>query len=197
MGDVVRHPLLPVQGQGAFRLDQGQGPLHGGPDVGSGHGLEFKHRAPAEQGGIDVKVGIFGGGGDQGNRPVLHKFQQGLLLLFVEVLDLVQIQQHAARRQQRPHVPDDALHILKGGGGGVELVQRAVGPFGDDVGNGGLPGPGGTVKDHVGVCALLNEPAQQGVGPQQMFLPHHLVQPLRPDPVRQRMVHGRSRSFRF
>ena len=67
-----------------------------------------------------------------------------------------------------------------------------MGALGDDVGDGGLAGAGGTVKDHVGVGPLLNEPAQQGVGAQQVPLPHHLVQGLGPDAVRQGAVHGRS-----
>ena len=184
VGDVVRHVLLPAEGQGALRLHQRQRPVHGGTHVGGGDRLELEHRAAAEKGGIDVKVGVFRGGGDEGDGAVLHEFQQGLLLLFVEVLDLIQIQQHAAGSHQRAHVPDNALHVLKGGGGGVELVEGPVGAFGDDVGDGGLPGARGAVEDHVGVGALFDEPAQQGVPAQQMLLSDDLVQTLGPDAVR-------------
>ena len=195
LGHVVRHPLLPAQGQGALRTDQVQGPVHGGAHVGGGDGLELKDRAAAEEGGVDVEVGVLGGGGDEGDGPVLHKLQQGLLLLLVEVLDLVQVQQHAPRGHQRAHLSDDVLDILERGGGGVEPVEGAVGLPGNDVGNGGLAGAGGAVEDHVGVRPFLDEPAQQGVGAQQMPLAHHLLQGLGTDTVRQGAVHRRSLPF--
>ena len=189
VGNVVGHSLLPPQGERALLPHQTQGPLHGGADLIGGDGLELKDRAPAEEGGVDVEIGVLRGGGDEGDGPVLHKLQEGLLLLFVEVLDLVQVQQHAAGGHHGPHIPDDVLDVLEGGGGGVELVEGAVGSLGDDVGDGSLPGTGGAVEDHIGVGPLLNEPAQQGVGAQQMLLTHDLVDGLRADAVRQGTIH--------
>ena len=189
VGNVVGHSLLPPQGERALLPHQTQGPLHGGADLIGGDGLELKDRAPAEEGGVDVEIGVLRGGGDEGDGPVLHKLQEGLLLLLVEVLDLVQVQQHAAGGHHGPHIPDDVLDVLEGGGGGVELVEGAVGPLGNDVGDGGLPGTGGAVEDHVGVGPLLNEPAQQGVGAQQMLLTHDLVDGLRADTIRQGTIH--------
>ena len=59
-----------------------------------------------------------------------------------------------------------------------------MGLLGDDVGDGGLAGARGAVEDHVGVGALFDEPAQQGVPAQQMLLSDDLVQTLGPDAVR-------------
>ena len=45
--------------------------------------LKLKDGAAADDGVVDVEVRVLGGGGDQGDLPVLQKFQQGLLLFFV------------------------------------------------------------------------------------------------------------------
>ena len=64
--------------------------------VGGSEGFEFKHGAPAEQRVVDVEIGVLGGGGDEGDGAVLDALQQALLLLFVQILYLVQIEQQAA-----------------------------------------------------------------------------------------------------
>ena len=56
------------------------------------HRLELEHRRAAEYRVVHVKIRVFGGGGNEGDPPVLNMFQQALLLLFVEILDLVQVQ---------------------------------------------------------------------------------------------------------
>ena len=189
VGDVPGHGLLPDEGQGALRFHQGQGPLHGGQDLGGGDGFELEHCAPAEKGRVDVEVGVLSGGGDEGDGPVLHKLQQGLLLLLVEVLDLVQVQQHTAGRQQRSHVADDVLDVLEGRRGGVETVQGLLCPLRNDVGDGGLPRAGGPVEDHVGVGAALDQAAEHRAGGQDVALSHHLVQCLGADLIRQGTLH--------
>ncbi len=73
------------------------GVVHPTLHVRCGKGFELKHRAAGQQRVIYVEVGVLGGGGNQRDGAVLHAFQQALLLSFVQVLDLVQIQQNAAR----------------------------------------------------------------------------------------------------
>ena len=94
-----RYLRFPRQGQGRPGLHGLQGPEHRRADLLRRDGFELKHTAAGEQRVVHIEKRIFRGGGDQGQRPVLHKFQQALLLLLVEILDLIQIQQDAAGGQ--------------------------------------------------------------------------------------------------
>ena len=112
LGHQVRHTGLPGEGQGRPGLHDLQRPQHRRTDFRRRDGFELKHAAAGQQGVVHVEKRILRGGGDQGQRPVLHKFQQALLLLFVEILDLIQIQQNAAGGQKCPHIRNDVLHVL-------------------------------------------------------------------------------------
>ena len=79
-------------------LQQTEAPLHRGHHICRGDGFELKHRAPAEHCRINIKIRVLRGAGDQGDLAVFYVFQQGLLLAFVKILDLVQIQQYAVGR---------------------------------------------------------------------------------------------------
>ena len=175
---------LPRQGQGRPGLHDLQGPKHCRADLLRRDGFELKHTAAGKQRVVHIEKRIFRGGSDEGQGSVLHKFQQALLLLFVEILDLIQIQQDAAGGQQRPHIRDDVLHVLQGRRGGVQAVQRLVGLFRDDVGHGGLAGAGGAVEHHVGVSPGIDQAAQNTAGRQQVPLTHDFIQSFRTDLVR-------------
>ena len=82
-------------------------PLH----IGGGEGLELKYRTAGQQCIIDVKVRVLGGGGNEGDSALLNTFQQALLLTLVKVLDLIQIQQNAARCPQCADVCQHGLDI--------------------------------------------------------------------------------------
>ena len=60
---------------------------------------------------IYIKVGVFRGGGNEGDSALLNTFQQALLLTLVKILDLVQIQQNAARRPQCADVCEHGLDV--------------------------------------------------------------------------------------
>ena len=96
--------------------------------------------------------------------------QQGLLLLFVERLDLVQIEQYPVGGQHCVQLGDNRLDIRRGGRGGVELEQLALGLFGNDIRHGGLPGAGGAVEDQIWHRAGFNDPPQNGPLAQDMVL---------------------------
>ncbi|MPM81606.1 hypothetical protein SDC9_128662 [bioreactor metagenome] len=98
---------------------ESRSPADGAKELPSAHRLEFKNGGPAQNRVIDVKVRVFRGGGDEGDLPIFHEFQQGLLLLLVEVLDFVQIEQHSLGSHDGADVPDDILDVGDGGGGGV------------------------------------------------------------------------------
>ena len=110
-------------------------------------------------------------------------------MFFVEVLDLVQIQQDAVRGQQGTHLIHHIPDIRQGGGGGIETPQGASRTLGNDICHGGFSGAGGAVEYHVGNLSAVDHPAEQAVPAQNMALTQHLVQILRADAVRQRLVH--------
>ena len=107
-GDVQREARFPVQGSpGLFDFQRPQdGRLH----LLGRHGFELKHRTAGQQRAVHIKIRIF------------HEFQQALLLLFVEILNLVQIQQNTAGSQKGVHVGNDILDILQRGSGCVQAV---------------------------------------------------------------------------
>ena len=66
-------------------------------DIGRFHRFKFKNGRTAEYGTVNIKIRVLSGGGDQGDPPVFDMLQQGLLLLFIEILDLVEIQEECHR----------------------------------------------------------------------------------------------------
>ena len=115
--------------------------------------------------------------------------QQTLLLFLVEGLDLVQIEQNAIGRHEGIQLGHDLLDVRRGSGGGVELIEGAVRLLGDDVGDSGLAGAAGTIEDHVGDLAGIDEPPQHGALSQNVLLSKHIIQSLRPQQVGQWLIH--------
>ena len=123
--------------------------------------------------------------------------QQRLLLLFVEGLDLVQVQQHTVGGQEGIQLGYDFLNVRRGGGGGIEFIEGSIGLFGDDVGNGGFAGAAGAVEDHIGNRARGNEAAQHRAFSQNMLLTEDLVQGLGTQEICKRLIHKAASFLRF
>ena len=51
--------------------------------------LEYQYLAAGEQGGDDLKRGVFGRGADDGQQAFFHIGQEGILLTFVEAVDFI------------------------------------------------------------------------------------------------------------
>ena len=115
-----------------------------------------------------------------------------MLLLFVEILYLVEVQQHAAGGQQRVELGDDLLYIGKPGGRRVQLAQGAVRFFGDNACDGGLSRARRTVEYHVGYAAAFDYAPQQAALPEYMSLADNIIEAVRPYFVCERLVHLRS-----
>ena len=93
-----RHDLVRAVGLDALPLgEQPHGPAHRALHVARGDRLELKHRAAREDGVVYIEVRVLRCGRNERDRAVLDKLQQALLLLFIEVLDLVEIQKNAVR----------------------------------------------------------------------------------------------------
>lgn len=92
----MRHHARFRQNRGPLlRRQEREPPLHRLFDIGRFHGFKFKNGRTAEYGTVNIKIRVLSGGGDQGDPPVFDMLQQGLLLLFIEILDLVEIQENA------------------------------------------------------------------------------------------------------
>ena len=151
--------------------------------------LELKHSAPGQQRIIDVEIGVFGGGGNEGHRAVLDALQQALLLLFVQVLDLIQIQQDAPCPCQCADVLQHCLDIPGAAGGAVELMQGHAAVLGNDPRHGGLAGAGGSVEDHIGNVPAFDGAPEHPSRCQQMLLPADIRQCFGAQALRQRLIH--------
>ena len=189
LGDVIHHALF--QGDLAVTLSctQLKSAAQSFRHLGRGDLLELEDGASAQNGVVYIKIRIFGSRGDQGDLAALNELQQALLLLFVEILDLIQIEQHALRGQQSIQFGHHTLDIGGGGRGGVELHQSAVGLVGDDLSQRGFAHTGGAVKDHVGDVTAFQNTAQQAARANDVLLSHHIVQLQRPDLVCQGLIH--------
>ena len=129
-------------------------------DVLRRQGLELKHRAARQQGVIYIKVGILGGGSDEGDGSLFHTFQKALLLALVEVLNLVQIQKDTACRAKYADIRQHRLDITGGGRGAVELVQLHTAARCNDAGHGGFAHAGGAIENHIGNFAAFDGAAE-------------------------------------
>ena len=195
-GQVLLHPVLALHLRAQPPLHDRDAPLHRGQGILRRDLLELKHRRPGQHRPEHGEEGVLRGGGDQGDASVLHKLQQGLLLLLVEVLDLIQIEQHPLRGHQGADLPHDLLDVGNGCRGGVQPVQGAVGALGDDVGHRSLSRARGAVEDQIGHVPALDHPAQQALLSQYMLLSHHFIQTGGADLIRQGAIcHKRTSPF--
>ena len=188
-GDVADHPFFQGDLNVAFPGAEGKGPAHRLLHILYRHWLKLKDGASAQNGVVYIKIGVFRGGGNEGDLPVFHEFQQGLLLFFIEILDLVQIEQHSLGSQEGVQLIHNGFDIAEGSGGGIEPVELPVGLPGDDTGQSGFAHAGGAVEDHVGNMPVFDQAAKNAVRADQMALAHHIVQGLGAQPVCQRFVH--------
>ena len=114
------------------------------------HGFKLKYRTAAENGVVDVEIRVFGGRGNEGNGAVLDVFQQCLLLFFIQVLDLIQIQHHTAHGVKAAQFGNKRLDIPGRGGCAIETVELFAGARRNDARGSGFPHAGRPVKDEIG-----------------------------------------------
>ena len=177
-GPVCAHPLLFI----------GDGPAQKLLHVFSGKRLQLKDNGPGKQRPIHLKIGIFRGRPDQDHGAVLHEGKQIVLLAFIKAVDLIDeknglLSIHAQRFLRRGH---HLFHILFPRHRGVDLREARAGGVGDHPGQRGLSRSGRAVKDNAPQLVRLDRAVKQLVLSDDVLLPHHLLQRLRPQPGRQR-----------
>ena len=151
--------------------------------------FEFKYRAAGQQCIIDVKIRVFRSRGNEGDCAVFNTFQQALLLLFVQVLDLIQIEQDASRPGQGADVFQHGLDIPRPAGSTIELMQGHAAVLSDNAGHRGFARAGGAIKNHVGDLAALDGAAENSARSQKMLLAADISQSFGAQTLRQRFIH--------
>ena len=101
------HALLPRKRERAALLEDAERPLDGGQQLARLDLLELEHRRAREQRVVNIEKRILRRGRDERDGAVLHE-----LLLFVEILNFVEVEQNAPGRHQRADARDDVLHVL-------------------------------------------------------------------------------------
>ena len=91
LGQVFQRVVGNEHGRLVLGPEARSGAAQPGADVVGGQGFELKYRAAGQKRVIYIKVGILGGGGNQGDGTLLHTFQKALLLALVKILYLVKI----------------------------------------------------------------------------------------------------------
>ena len=169
--DVLLHAGLRQDGHAVARFEIIERPADRALRLVLLHGLEFKHRRARQDSIIDIEIRIFRRGRDERDLAVFDVFQQRLLLLFVEILDLVEIQKHAVRREEGVQLGVDLLDIGGGRRSRVELAQLALRFFRDQVRDRRLARAGRPVEDEIRHAAGFDDAAQKAVFAQNMLLP--------------------------
>ena len=141
-------------------------------------GFQLEYARAADQGFVDLEVGILRGGTDQNHRAVFHMGKQGILLGLVEAVHLVDEKDGAVAPFAQPclglgHRFADIGHT---GQHGVERGKFRAGGVGDDAGQGGLAGARGPMKNQRGEAVRLDGPPQQPPRAQHVPLTDEFLQ---------------------
>lgn len=131
----------------------------------------------AEQGGIDFKRWVFGGGADEGEQTAFDVREEGVLLGFVEAVDFVDKENGALTvLEGKPGFGDgfaDVFDAGEDGGNGKELGIEALGK---DVGEGGFADAGAAPKEHGVGDTAFESGAQRFAGVDEVLLADHIVE---------------------
>jgi hypothetical protein len=150
--------------------------------------LEAEQRAAAAQRGVHLEERVLGGGADEGERAVLDRGEQRVLLSLREAVDLVEEQDGAlpALAEPLPSTLDHLAHVLDPGGDRAELLERTLGAAGHGEGEGGLAGAGWPPEDRTGEPVLFDQTAQRPPRCDEVLLPDDVVERARTQPGGQR-----------
>ena len=146
--------------------------------------LQHEHLAARQQRAVQFERRILGGGADQHHGAVLDIGQEAVLLRPVEAVDLVDEEQRALaadapllrRVEHLAQIGDAREHRRK-------RLEMHVRRLGEEPRDRGLAAAGRAPQDHRRKPPLRHHAPDRPVGLQKMVLPHHLVEPLRPQPV--------------
>ena len=157
-------------------------------EAGFRYRTEFKDRGAGEKGTVNGNIRVFRSRGNQGDASILDVFQQGLLLLPVEILNFVQIEENTGIAENIFGRGGDIADIGKRSRGGIEPVEGHTGLLGDDIGSGGFSGAGRAGEDHIGEAAGIAKTAENAVFSEQVRLPYHVGKIFGAKPIGKRLI---------
>ena len=119
VGNVLKHSVLYIiclVPLGAYII---KCTLDGGNYIFSRDKFEFKHGRAAENRVVYIKIRVLGRRRYKRYVAVFYVFEQRLLLLFIKILDLVEIEQNAVWRDKCVELRDNVLYVGCRGGRAV------------------------------------------------------------------------------
>ncbi len=149
-----------------------------GAQVVFGQRRELKDTTAADQRLVDFEIGIFSGGADEDDGPVLDPGQEGVLLGLVEAVDLVDEKNRAPAVVLGPilGLGHRFADVFDAGKDGVQRGKVGAGCVGNDPGQGRLAGSRRSVEDEAAQLVGLNRPAQEAARPDDVVLADILIQ---------------------
>ena len=96
-------------------------------------------------------------------------------MLFVEVLDFVQVQYNSVRIAKFVYIGSNCFNIGNGCCCCIKTVQLLAGIFGCNSCNGCFACAGRTVKNHIRNISAFNKSAEHLTFGNKMFLPYNLI----------------------
>ena len=152
-----------------------------------------QHLCAGEQGGVESKAGVLGGRAHQRDCAAFDEGQEAVLLRTVEAVDFVHEQQRLLAGLRHPVSLGKGLfqvgHARKHRADRGEAHSHLVC---EQSRNARLAGARWPPQDHARQFSCVHHPPDRAVGSGQMFLPDHLCQRARAQPVGQWCVgpHG-------
>ncbi len=139
--------------------------------------LEPEQRRAAAQRRVDLEERVLGGGTDHGQRAVLDRRQQSVLLSLVEAVDLVEEEDRALTALAEPLAGafDDLADVLHPRGDRRQLLARPGRRVGDRQCEGRLAGAGRPPEDRRRQPVLFDEPSQRAARADQVILADDVV----------------------
>ena len=151
-------------------------------------GLETEEETPRDQRADEAVVRILGGRADQGDRAVLDRRQEDLLLRLVPAMDLVDEQDRPEER--RLGVIHHPASVRDAGADRGELLEVGADRHREQVGQGGLPGARGTPQDRGGQVPTVDQLREGLAFSEKVVMSDELLEIARTHPRRKRSIHN-------
>lgn len=134
------------------------GAVEEGNEVGGGDGFELENLGAGDEGGVDVEVGIVGGGSDEADGAAFEVGEEGVLLGFVEAVDFVDEEDGGLVSEGLKSAGgfDFCADFGDVGFDSVEGFKAGAGGAGDDIGEGGFSSAGRAVENEGGEAVGLD-----------------------------------------
>ena len=156
----------------------GRGPIDDLADLHVVQGAKDEHPGPRQQRGVHLERWVFGSRADQGDDPLLHEGQHGILLTLVEAMDLVDEQNGSLPRlcSTQSRLLDVSPQVRHSGADRAQRDKVRRGDAGNQPGQRRFAAAGRTPEDHRPDAIFLDGATQLVLGSNQMLLTDELIQ---------------------